>query len=115
MIMEGEDTPNRAYWQHYRDDLNSLHPSCSAASPTPMDTEEVRTVTYREDRGPNTRDQARRETRRDRERRRGMAREEERRDRYRGVRDQERARGADRRQRDRRDRAQKERHQGPRN
>merc|ERR1711954_570647 len=74
MIMEGEDTPNRAYWQHYRDDLNSLHPSCSAASPTPMDTEEVRTVTYREDRGPNTRNQARRETRRDRERRGGMAR-----------------------------------------
>ena len=44
-----------------------------------------------------------------------MAREEERRDRYRGMRDQERARGADRRQRDRRDRANKERHQGPRN
>ena len=75
----------------------------------------VRTVTYRGDRGPNTRDHARRETRGDRERRRGRAREEERRERYREMRDQERVRGADRRQRDRGDRAQKERHQGPRN
>ena len=113
MIMEGEDTPNRAYWQHFRDDLNSLHPSCGVATPTPMDTDAVQTVTYREDRGPSTRVQARRETRRDRERRRGMAREEERRDRHRGERDQERARGANRRQRDRRDRAYQNRNQGP--
>merc|ERR1711954_491977 len=66
-------------------------------------------VTYREDRGGRdersrnqTSNQARRETRGDRERRRGRAREDERRDRNR--RDQERAREADRRQRDRGDR-----------
>ena len=111
MIMEGESTPVRAYYEHFRDDLNSLHPSCSVA--TPMETDEVRTVTYREDRGPSNRDRAQRETRRDRERRRGMAREEGRRDRHRGERDQERERGANRRQRDRGDRAYQTRNQGP--
>ena len=123
--MEGEDTPNRAYWTHCRLGINSLHPSCGVAtptpmatapaSPTPMETEEampedqdktVRVVTYREDRGgreersrnsnSNTGNQARRETRGDRNRRG---------DRHRGMREQERERGAARRQRDRGDRA----------
>ena len=71
-----------------------------------METDgEVRTVTYREDRGPSHRDRAEREVRRDRERRRG--------DRHREERDQERERGAIRRQRDRGDRAYRTRHQGP--
>ena len=110
--MEGENTPNTQYYTHYRDDMNSLHPSCSVA--TSMETdEEVRTVTYREDRGQGNRDRAQRETRRDRERRRGMPRDEGRRDRQRWERDQERERGANRRQRDRGDRAYKTRHQGP--
>ena len=56
MCMEGENTPNTAYYSHYRDDTNSLHPSCSAASP--METEEVRTVTWREDKGQQDRDRA---------------------------------------------------------
>ena len=123
-VMEEEDTPGRAYWQHFRDGVNTLHPSCNAAAnATPTLTEEamveeqdhtIRVVTYREDRGRREgREEgrnSRRETRGDRERRRGMAREEGRRDRNR--RDQERAREADRRQRDRGDRANKER-QGP--
>ena len=109
MCIEGENTPNTAYYTHYRDNINSLHPSCSAASP--METEEVRTVTWREERGQGNRDRAQRETRRDRERR-GMPREE-RRDRHRWERDQERERGVNRRQRDRGDRAYKSRHQGP--
>ena len=121
--MDGEDTPRRAYWQHFRDGVNSLHPSCSTAataSPTPMDLDTVeqdktiRVVSYIGDRGGREEREGgrnnRRETRGDRERRRGMAREEGRRDRNR--RDQERAREADRRQRDRGDRANKER-QGP--
>ena len=109
------DTPARAYFAHYRDDINSLHPSCSVATPTPMETDgdgEVRTVTYREDRGPSHRDnhhshrdRAQREARRDRERRRD--------DRHRGERDQEREREANRRQRDRGDRAYRTRNQGP--
>merc|ERR1712081_172872 len=93
--MEGEDMPSRAYWTHFRDGTNSLHPYCGAATPTPMDTEDqdktIRTVIYREDGGPNNGNHARRERRGHREGRRGMAREEGRRDRYRGVRDQERA------------------------
>ena len=125
--MEGEDTPNTAYWAAYRDGVDNLHPSCSGtsaatsatasatvsapatapASPIPMDTEEdqdktVRVVSYREDRGgreqrrrPNNSNggtQARRETRGDRDRRG---------DRHRDMREQERERGAARRQRDR--------------
>ena len=107
MCIEGENTPNTQYYTHYRDDLNSLHPSCRAASP--METEEeVRTVTWREDRGQGDRERAQRETRRDRERR-GMPREE-RRDRHRRERDQERERGVNRRQGDRGDRAHKARY-----
>ena len=107
--MEGENTPNTAYYSHYRDDTKSLHPSCSAASP--METEEVRTVTWREEKGQQDRDRAQKEARRDRERR-GMPREE-RHDRHRREWDQERERGVNRRQRDRGDRAHKSRHQGP--
>ena len=112
--MEGEDTPNRAYWAHYRDDLNSLHPSCSGISAasatttttqtpeeTAMETEEVRTVTYREGRGAGQADRADGGARRDRDRRRGDRRG----DRHRDMREQERERGAARRQRDRGDRA----------
>ena len=109
MCMEEENTPNTAYLRYHREATNSLHPSCSAASP--METEEVRTVTWREERGQGDRDRAQRETRRDRERR-GMPREE-RHDRNRRERDQERERGANRRQRDRGDRAHMARYQGP--
>ena len=70
---------------------------------------EIRTVTYREERGPGHRDRADREVRRDREWRRSDRRG----DRHREERDQERERGATRRQRDRGDRAYMARHQGP--
>ena len=129
-VMEDGDTPNRAYWSHYRDDINSLHPSCSVTTPTPetvatpMETEDatqgdretettVRVVTYREERGgrDNNRGNRDRNTGRgDRGRRRGMPRHEGRRDRIR--RDQERAREEARRQRDRGDRTNRER-RGP--
>ena len=71
MIMAGEDSSRRAYWQHYRDDVNSLHPSCSD-TPAPMETDEgeVRTVSYRDERAPGHRDRADRGARRDRDRRR---------------------------------------------
>ena len=92
-----------AYLRYHKEATNSLHPSCSATSP--METEEnveqseVRTVTWREDKGQQDRDRAQKEARRDRERR-GMPREE-RRDRHRRERDQERERGDSRKQRDR--------------
>ena len=112
MCVEGETTPNRAYLTHYRDELNSLHPSCSGATNThtPMETDggEVRTVSYRDGRAPGHRDRADREARRDRDRRRGDRRG----DRQREERDQERETGATRRQRDRGDRAKMER-KGP--
>ena len=72
---------------------------------------EVRTVTWREDKGQQDRDRAQKEARRDRERR-GMPREE-RRDRHRQERDQERERGDNRRQRDRGDRTYRSRHHNP--
>ena len=132
--MEDEDTPNPAYWSHYRDDINSLHPSCGVTTPTPetvatpMETEDatqedretettVRVITYREERGGRDNNRGhhgnrdRNTGRGDRERRRGMPRQEGRRDRNR--RDQERAREEARRQRDRGDRANRER-RGPR-
>ena len=110
MCIEGENTPNTQYLTYHRDAINSLHPSCRAASPMEME-EEIRTVTWRDDRGQRERERAQRETRGDRERR-GMPRED-RRNRHRRERDQERERGANRRQRDRGDRAHKARNQGP--
>merc|ERR1711954_398223 len=72
MCIQGETTPNRAYLTHYRDGVNSLHPSCSVAAdtPTPMETDggEVRTVSYRDVRAPGHRDRADRDARRDRQR-----------------------------------------------
>ena len=114
-ILEGETSSKKLYWQHFRDEVNSAHPSCSsAANASPMDTEEqdqtIRVVSYvgeRRAREEREGGRNRRETRRDRERRRGMAGEEGRRDRNR--RDQERAREDERRQRDRGDRANRER------
>ena len=107
-----------AYLRYHKEATNSLHPSCNSTSP--METEEneelseVRTVTWRgaqeQDKGPQDRDRAQREARRDRERR-GMPREE-RRDRHRRERDQERERGDNRRQRDRGDRAYRSRQHG---
>ena len=87
--MAGEDSSRRAYWQHYRDDVNSLHPSCSD-TPAPMETDEgeVRTVSYRDERAPGHRDRANRDARRDKDRRRGDRRG----DRQREERDQERER-----------------------
>ena len=86
--------------------MNSLHPSCGD-TPAPMETDEVRTVSYRDGRGAPSghRDRANRGARRDRDRRRGDRRG----DRQREERDQERERGATRRQRDRGDRALKAR------
>ena len=90
----------REYWQRYRDQVDPLHPSCSE-TPAPEETE-LRTVTYREERGAPTRHRDRAQgARRDRDRRRGDRRG----DRQREERDQERERGATRRQRDRGDRA----------
>ena len=118
-ILEGETTSKKPYWEHFRDGVNSIHPSCAAATatPTPADTADpdqtVRIVSYvgargaREDREREGGRHTRRETRRERERRRGMARGDGRRDRNR--RDQERAREEERRQRDRGDRANRER------
>ena len=103
MIMAGEeDSSRRASWEHYRNDVNSLHPSCSD-TPAPMETDEgeVRTVTYRNERAPEQRDRTGRDARRDRDKRR----DDRRGDRQREGRDQERERGATRRQRDRGDRA----------
>merc|ERR1711954_626230 len=102
MCIQGETTPNRANLTHYRDGVNSLHPSCSVATdtPAPMETDggEVRTVSYRDERASGHRDRADRDARRDRDRRRGDRRG----DRHREERDQERERERERgRHRDR--------------
>ena len=115
--MDDETSSKKLYWKHFRDGKNSLHPSCTAATASPMDVEQdqtIRVVSYVGDRRAREEREGgrnnRRETRRDRERRRGMAGEEGRRDRNR--RDQERAREEARRQRDRGNRANRER-RGP--
>merc|ERR1711954_402315 len=85
-IIEREDSlSRREYWRHYRDGVNSLHPSCGNTTPTPAPVEgdEQRTVTYREERGAPTRHRdraqgARRDWDRRREdRRRGNRRDQE--------------------------------------
>ena len=117
-VIGREESPSsQEYWRHHRDGVNSLHPSCGDVTPTPPEwTTEERTVTYREERGAatNTRHRDRAQgARRDRDRRRG--------DRRRGnrqveERNQERERGALRRQRDRGERAYRARGpKGPRN
>ena len=82
-----------------------MHPSCGATTPTPPEWVEERTITYLGDLRDRAR--ARNAARRDRGRGRGMPRQEGRRDR-----NQERAREEARRQRDRGDRANRDR-RGP--
>ena len=109
-IIEREERhSNREYWRHHRDAVNSLHPSCGDTTPTPPEWVEQRTVTYSGERGAATTTAA---TTRHRDRAQGARRDRDRRrgDRRRGnrqaeERNQERERGALRRQRERGERA----------